>query len=754
MGEQAQRFYEFDVFLLDAQERLLFRDGEPLDLTPKVFDLLLELVQGGGRVVGKKELMDKVWPDTFVEESNLTQHISTLRKKLANQSDRERYILTVPGRGYRFLPSVREWTDDATVTVHERVRARIVIDENAGNFVAAGGQPDNDVLTIAQKPTVTVREFGPTAMRSLPAAATSPWKSIRVWGPILFVALVVVVAFSIFKFFGTKATAFSKIKLTRFTTTGRATRAAISPDGKYLAYVVDDAGQKSVWLRQVATGKDLQIVPPARIEFFYGLTFSHDGNYIYYVNQEMNHLGMLFQVPSLGGPSTRLMEDVDSPVTLSPDDKQMAFVRGSPGQRSIIIARVDGTGERRLSTTSQASSVRLGPTWMVPPAWSPDGKVIASVVAITTDEGEYQTIWGFQIDNGASQPLTLQHWQTVGRMEWLEDGSGLLTTAAEQEPNPAQQIWFVPAPQGPARKITNDLSDYRDLSVTADSRALIAIQTERKANIWIAPATDTNGGRQLTSTNYDGIGGVAWTPDGKIIYTSEDGSEQNLWLADLNGGPPRQLTTHVGYNEQPRVTPDGRYIVFVSNRSGRPHLWRMEIDGQHPLELTHARADEQPSITPDGRWIVFNSNVAGKARLSRFSIDGGEPVKLLEGTAGEPVISPDGKLIAFYYRSTPAGINKIAIMPLAGGEPRLICDLPAHYGLFRWMPDGRAIVYADKENGAGNIWLQPLDGGAPSQLTHWKADPIFSFEWSPDGKSLAYASGSMTSDVVLINAVK
>src|SRR6185436_13448235 len=138
MGEQAQRFYEFDVFLLDAQERLLFRDGEPLDLTPKVFDLLLELVQGGGRVVGKKELMDKVWPDTFVEESNLTQHISTLRKKLANQSDRERYILTVPGRGYRFLPSVREWTDDGTVTVHERVRARIVIDDNAGNFVAAG----------------------------------------------------------------------------------------------------------------------------------------------------------------------------------------------------------------------------------------------------------------------------------------------------------------------------------------------------------------------------------------------------------------------------------------------------------------------------------------------------------------------------------------------------------------------------------------------------------------------------------------
>jgi Tol biopolymer transport system component/DNA-binding winged helix-turn-helix (wHTH) protein len=754
MGEQAQRFYEFDVFLLDAQERLLFRDGEPLDLTPKVFDLLLELVQGGGRVVGKKELMDKVWPDTFVEESNLTQHISTLRKKLANQSDRERYILTVPGRGYRFLPSVREWTDDATVTVHERVRARIVIDENAGDLVAAGGEPDNDVLTIAQQPTVTVRELGPTAMRSLPAAPTPLWKSIRVWGPILAVALVVVVAFSLFKFFGTKATAFSRIKLTRFTTTGRATRAAISPDGKYLTYVVDDAGQKSVWLRQVATGKDLQIVPPARIEFFYGLTFSHDGNYIYYVNQEMNRLGMLYQVPSLGGTSTKLLDDVDSPVTLSPDDKRLAFIRCFPGECSIFIANVDGTGERRLLSTSQTSSVRLGQTWPIPPAWSPDGKTIAGAVGVTTTEGEYQTLWGFETESGAGKPLTSQRWQTVGRMEWLEDGSGLVTTAAEQEPNPAQQIWLVPYPQGAARKITNDLSDYRDVSVTADSRTLIAIQTERKANIWIAPATDTNGGRQVTSTNYDGIGGLAWTPDGKVVYTSEDGSEQNLWLTDLNGSSPRQLTTHAGFNDQPHVSSDGRYIVFISSRSGRPHLWRTDIDGKHPLELTHGRADDQPGITPDSQWIVFNSNVAGKWALTRILIDGGEPVPLIEGIAGEPVVSPDGKLIAFYYRKAPAGINKIAIMPLAGGEPRLICDLPAHYGRFRWMPDGRAIVYADKENGAGNIWIQPLDGGVPSQLTHWKADPIFSFEWAPDGKSLAYASGSMTSDVVLINAVK
>ena len=124
---QPQRFFEFDNFLLDSQQRLLFRDGEPLDLTPKVFDVLLELVQSGGRVVDKKELMEKIWPDSFVEESNLTQQVSTLRKKLGQDAAQQRYILTVPGRGYRFVAPLKSWDDDAVVTVQERVRSRIRI---------------------------------------------------------------------------------------------------------------------------------------------------------------------------------------------------------------------------------------------------------------------------------------------------------------------------------------------------------------------------------------------------------------------------------------------------------------------------------------------------------------------------------------------------------------------------------------------------------------------------------------------------
>src|SRR6185369_16010477 len=131
---EPQRFFEFDNFLLDAQQRLLFRDGQPVELTPKVFDVLFELVQSGGRVVEKKELMERIWPNSFVEEANLTQHVSTLRKKLG-QDAQQRYILTVPGRGYRFVAPIKSWDDDAIVTVQERIRSRVTVTNESSVLV-------------------------------------------------------------------------------------------------------------------------------------------------------------------------------------------------------------------------------------------------------------------------------------------------------------------------------------------------------------------------------------------------------------------------------------------------------------------------------------------------------------------------------------------------------------------------------------------------------------------------------------------
>ncbi len=740
MSKEIKHFYEFGAFRIDTVNRLLLNNGEPVPLKAKAIDTLLLLVEHNGQVVEKDELMQDLWPDSFVEEGNLTQNIYMLRKALGDG----RFIETIPRRGYRFAADVKEWDESPSdlILIKEKTKTSLSYEEEFEQEPPASNQATQNDQTYS---AVVPPSLPSTDLRSRRSYRILFWPALAVLAGIFVVAAVVVWRQSV-------RPPFETVKLTRFTTTGNALRAAISPDGKYIAHVIDEAGQKSVWLRQAATGKDLLIVPPARIAFFYGLTFSHDGNYIYYVNQEMNHVGILFQVPSLGGMPTKLIEDVDSPVTLSPDDKSLAFMRGSPGVLSIIIANVDGTSERKLISTRQSDSMRIGPTWMMPLAWSPDGKIIASPVAIKGPKGDYQTIWGFQVADGVGRALTSDRWVTLGRIEWLADGTGLMATAADQEANPAQQVWFVPYPQGASRKVTNDLSDYHDLSVTTDGRTLLAIQTERKANIWITPVADVNRGAQLTFTNYDGSYGLSWTPDDKLVYTLQAQGEQNLWLTDLERNPPRQLTSHAGFNEQPAVSPDGRYIAFVSNRTGPKHLWRIDIDGKHPLELTHGSQDFEPSFTPDGKWVVFTSHLAaGGSRVSRIAIDGGEPVHLTETASGEPTVSPDGTLVACYYRIDPPGPNRIGILPFAGGELKFICDLPAQYGRFGWTIDGRALTYADKQSGLGNIWIQPLDGGPPKQLTNWKADPIPAFEWSRDGKWLAYAVGSMTSDVVLIN---
>jgi Tol biopolymer transport system component len=241
---------------------------------------------------------------------------------------------------------------------------------------------------------------------------------------------------------------------------------------------------------------------------------------------------------------------------------------------------------------------------------------------------------------------------------------------------------------------------------------------------------------------------VSWTPDGKLVYTSQIAGEQNLWIMDPNGGPAKQLTAHAGFSEQPAVSPEGRYLVFLSNRNDQEHLWRIDIDGKHPMQLTRGTGDRQPTFTRDGRNVIFSSS--NPASLFRVSIDGGEPVRLTDRGGFDPNVSPDGKLIACGYRPAPADKNSFALLGLEGGAPRLISDWPALFGRLRWMPDGTAIAYAARQAGVGNIWAQPIDGGAPRQLTHWNPASIFSFDWSRDGKWLAYASGSLTSDVVVI----
>lgn len=544
------------------------------------------------------------------------------------------------------------------------------------------------------------------------------------------------------------ALSFQTAKFARLTSTGKASGVAISPDGKYVVHVQDDGGQQSLWTRQVVTQSNVQIVAPVAAVEYSGLTFSPDGNYVYYtvLSQEFPRRA-LFQVPTLGGEPKKLLENLSAAtIIFSPDGKQLAFIRGTPGkENALMIADADGTNERKLLAHKNP------PETLGSPTWSPDGKRIAYRV-LHYDSND-STVYEAQVADGSTKPLTAQKWFRINRMVWLADGGGLLMLATP-EPRFVYQIWHVSYPDGEARRLTNDLNNYPGMSLTADSNTLAVVQSERQASIWVTPVGDASRARPVTSGSGKADTFLSWTPDGRIVYHSNASGNDDIWIVNADGGNPKQLTANDRIDDLPEVSPDGRYIVFLSDRTGVPHLWRMNIDGSNQQQLTNgARGEQDARFSPDGRWLVYRPAL-GRATVWRIPADGsGEPVQLTDKISISPTVSPDSKLVAYYYREDENAPWRIAVAPLEGGEPLKTFDFSRSFStasLLRWTPDGRALAYPITRNGVSNIFAQPLDGGAPKQLTDFKADRIFSFAFSRDGKQIALSRGTQTSDVVLI----
>jgi Tol biopolymer transport system component len=249
--------------------------------------------------------------------------------------------------------------------------------------------------------------------------------------------------------------------------------------------------------------------------------------------------------------------------------------------------------------------------------------------------------------------------------------------------------------------------------------------------------------------------GLDWTPDGRLIYASHASGNLDLWMATADNQQPRQLTRETLTDMMPTVSADGRYVVFMSTRSGHSNIWRMNIDGSNPKQLTRGKGDSYPSLSPDGRWVVYSSWISGQQALWKTSIEGGEPTQLTQKLTMRPVVSPDGKWIACLYQDEKGNGNWGALLPFAGGEPRVIEEIPfSQYLLLRWSPDSRALTYIVTRDGVSNIWSQSIDGGQPRQLTNFTTDRIFRYAWSRDGKHLACERGQVINDIVLIGAGK
>ncbi len=587
--------------------------------------------------------------------------------------------------------------------------------------------------------------------------ATGGRKSMK--GMLLLLSLVGVLAcaglvFAAYKFLWTsgrdaRQAPFQTTRISRLTSTGKSIDASISPDGNYVAHIFSDGSQRSLWIRQVASSRNVQLVPPAEVNYW-GATFSPDSSHIFYVRGERNQpLKDLYQISVLGGEPKRLIADVDSQVQFSPDGKRLTFMRLTPGGEratQLMIANADGTGVQELAS-------RKAPDGWWHPVWSPDGKAITCIALSSTKDYRVHPI-EVQLADASQKALSTQTWREAGHPVWLQDGSGLLLLAPADEALESSQVWFVEKASGQARRITNDLNTYMTLSVTADSGTLATVQSSRVSNIWVAPGLDAERSQQIMNESGWGYG-LAWTPDGRIVYSSNASGKQDIWIVNADGTGQKQLTDTSGLNLYPAVSPDGRTIVFVSDRvDSGTHIWKMDINGGNLKQLTNGMHEHFPQFSPDGKWVIYTSASEGKPTVWKISIDGGEPVRLTNKYSKLPVVSPDGKLIACYYwEEKPDSPFGISLVPFDGGAPvKTIDNLPA--AAVRWASDGRALIYNETRGGVSNLWSQAIDGGQPKKLTEWKSERIFDFAFSPDGKRLALARGVVTNDVILISDFK
>ena len=567
------------------------------------------------------------------------------------------------------------------------------------------------------------------------------------------IAVILLVAFAglgytIYRFVKPAATEMQgPMKLTRLTSDGTNGSTTISPDGKYVVYSSGNDAGRSLWVRQTATTSAVQILP-ATPGICLGTTFTSDGNHIYYTWQSpQNANGSLYEISTLGGTPRLVLNGIEGPVTFSPDGNRIAFVRG---EGTLIIANIDGSNEQILYDADPSLE------WLNPagPAWSPDGRII--VVGKGTSIGDLSAnLVEISVDGGSVRPITNDVWKgEVFRSVWLKDGSGLIVTASERISS-GSHVWFVPYPEGPPRRITNDLNGYGtfSLGVTDDGKTIVTVQEERRQQIWTAAAGDDDSrAKPITGDRYESQ--PSFGPDGRIVFVREMSGQIDLWIVNADGSGLRQVTKDATFDHEPVITPDGKYIVWTSDRSGLPHIWRMNIDGSDAKQLTTGDTfdDGNPHISPDGRWVIYNSWRTGKWAAWKVSIDGGEPQILLNSYAGVGAVSPDGQGVLAAYldeRVKPAAV-RAAILPVDGGEPIRIFnfDIPRSFspGGTGWAPDGKSFFYI-----AGrNVYNFNLSAEKPKPVTDLKTQTLFDFAVSPDGKRFVMSRGEVINDVVLI----
>lgn len=701
--------YAFNGFLLDLRRVGVWKDGVPVPLEPKSFDVLRYLIEHRDRLVGRDEILDAVWTGTFVTPNALTRAVARLRKALGDNSENGAIVQTVSKRGYRFVAPVSEIDDGASTRAPDGTDAR-------------------GALRTARMPgRVKV-----LAMVLVAAIAAAAWWGLRGWQS------------------GSSARPRPVVPLTA---SGNVVHAALSPGGDTIAYVESAGGLQGLWLRQIDGANAIALVPPAPVEFW-GVTISPDARSIYYVLKgappHADPSGTLFRIPLFGGAPAALANGFDSPAAISPDGRSLAFLRaGHPadGASALMVADIEGGGARAIAV--RRAPELFAPSFYAAPSWSPKGDRIATALRNVDTRRTHLAV--VEVATGALS-LFEEAFAAASFTAWPDDRRILFSARApgdEPATGGTAQLWQQPLPDGSPSRVTTDVIDYRSLSVTADGSALAAVGTTNAAGLWLIPL-DGSAARKLPATlRTDAREGVAWLDASTLVFTSPVGASQQIWTMAADGSDRRVLTAG-GSNAWPRPAPGGDTIYFASIDGADEGIWRMRRDGSGRQLVARARNVSQIAVTPDGSRLFFTAPSDALPSTWTVAAGGGTPSLAVKGLSGA-VVSPDGQRLAGFWRPAAAGPNQVAVFPVGGGTAAHVAAGyfgSDHWGAMWWTPDGSALLFTTTER--SNVWRRALAGGDPVRLTDLSEGAIVRGDLSPDGRTLVTMRGIPVRDVYLL----
>jgi len=721
MNRTATRFYDFGPFRVDTADYRLFRKGVEVPLPPKVFETLLVLLEKRGQLVGKDELMKRLWPGMFVGDDSLAQKVSLLRKALDDGNGSKGYISTVPKLGYRFTGDVA--CPDPGIVENDGVH-----DFRAGSAALHGAK------IVVRKQTHWV--IAGVALGILLCGLGILWLEMH----------------------RAPATAAVNYRLSKLDVSNEVAGAVISPDGNQLAYVGFDHGKYSLWVRPIASaGKGLQVVSPmaGRIR---AVNYSADEAYLYYVvNLTTPDRGVLFRVNSLGGPSQRLLDGIDERVQCEPDGPRIVYKRfiystqGDVVGSELVVARVDGTDPRPVARSDGANSEFYGYYW------SQEGNIVFSERVQESGKTNWY-LAEVSPNGGAETPISQFSLNNIYSIVPL--GRSEIGAVARDPQSGLGQVWVLNR-NGNVRRVTNDTSRYIYISGAVNSHRMLASRMETEDSLWLATASQTPGERTETLDAHelklprDLYDNPVFTPDGNIVYTSPSvPRKRDLWWVRSDGSGQKRLTSNGAFNNDEAISPDGKYVVFVLRREGASRIWRMDIDGSNPLQLTADSDDESPQFSPDGKWVVYNSIDAGLWSIWKVPTGGGTAFKIADSvrTFG-PVsllISPDGKWIASQRLSPVVDQQRWGIFSFQDGTLLKDIDLPKN-SLVSWSRDGKSLIYVPQPGETQALWSQPITGQALKMIMNLGLSDVYSIDWSKDGKKIVLLRRIVRNDLVLID---